>query len=66
MAGIYNPGDPDEKASSPGSIGGTHVIYVLDDARNPEKYGGLPAAPSVPVFREVMEGPTEMALAVSA
>ncbi|HEX3094379.1 MAG TPA: formate dehydrogenase N subunit beta transmembrane domain-containing protein, partial [Candidatus Angelobacter sp.] len=56
-AGIYNPGDPDQKASSPGSIGGTHVIYVLGDARDPEKYGGLPASPSVPLFVKLWKGP---------
>jgi len=26
------------------------VIYVLHDAKNPEKYGGLPANPSIPFF----------------
>src|SRR5690349_875414 len=31
-AGVYNPA----------SISGTHVIYVLHDATNPEHYGGLP------------------------
>src|SRR5436305_15069843 len=58
-AGIYNPGDPDRRpgASRPGSIGGTHVIYVLGDARDPEKYGGLPASPSVPLFVKLWKGP---------
>src|ERR1051326_2337804 len=58
-AGIYNPGDPDTTppASRRGSIGGTHVIYVLDDARNPEKYGGLPASPSVRIFVKLWKGP---------
>src|SRR5712672_4002609 len=37
-AGIY---DPD-------GVGGTHVIYVLHDAKNPEHYGGLPSNPHVP------------------
>jgi formate dehydrogenase beta subunit len=37
-AGVYNPS----------SIGGTHVIYVLHDATNPEMYGGLPAEPKIP------------------
>jgi len=32
----------------PPSIGGTHVIYVLHDASNPELYGGLPANPVIP------------------
>lgn len=38
-AGLY---DPD-------TIGGTHVIYVLHDITKPEKYGGLPAKPTIPV-----------------
>jgi formate dehydrogenase beta subunit len=38
-AGVY---DPD-------SVGGTHVIYVLHDATQPELYGGLPAKPRIPI-----------------
>jgi formate dehydrogenase iron-sulfur subunit len=37
-AGVYDPS----------GVGGTHVIYVLHDATNPEIYGGLPANPHVP------------------
>jgi len=38
-AGVYDPQ----------SIGGTHVIYVLHDATNPEAYGGvLPKEPRIP------------------
>ena len=37
-AGVYDP---------PG-VGGTHVIYVLHDAKNPELYGGLPKDPHIP------------------
>jgi hypothetical protein len=37
-AGVYDPS----------SIGGTHVIYVLHDAKHPELYGGLPADPQIP------------------
>jgi formate dehydrogenase beta subunit len=37
-AGVY---DPD-------TVGGTHVIYVLHDAKNPEAYGGLPSSPRIP------------------
>jgi len=37
-AGVYDPA----------SIGGTHVIYVLHDAKHPELYGGLPADPQIP------------------
>jgi hypothetical protein len=33
------------------------VIYVLNDAKHPENYGGLPAAPSVPVFVKLWKGP---------
>jgi formate dehydrogenase beta subunit len=33
----------------PASIGGTHVIYVLHDATQPELYGGLPKNPRIPV-----------------
>ena len=29
-------------------VGGTHVIYVLHDAKNPELYGGLPKDPHIP------------------
>ncbi len=37
-AGVYDPA----------GIGGTHVIYVLHDAKNPEHYGGLPSDPRIP------------------
>ena len=37
-AGVY---DPD-------TVSGTHVIYVLHDAKNPEHYGGLPSSPRIP------------------
>jgi formate dehydrogenase beta subunit len=37
-AGVYDP---------PG-VGGTHVLYVLHDATNPEAYGGLPKDPQIP------------------
>jgi formate dehydrogenase beta subunit len=39
-AGVYDPK----------GVGGTHVIYVLHDADNPEKYSGLPANPTVPIM----------------
>lgn len=38
-AGVYDPQ----------SIGGTHVIYVLHDVTQPERYGGLPANPVIPL-----------------
>ena len=37
-AGVYDPAGVD----------GTHVIYVLHDAKKPELYGGLPSDPHVP------------------
>jgi formate dehydrogenase beta subunit len=37
-AGVYDPP----------SISGTHVIYVLHDATEPERYGGLPKTPVIP------------------
>src|SRR5215472_3262924 len=46
-AGVYDPQ----------GVGGTHVIYVLGDATNPEKYGGLPADPSVPFMVKMWKGP---------
>src|SRR5215470_3615987 len=46
-AGVYDPE----------GVGGTHVIYVLGDARDPEKYGGLPANPTVPFFVRMWKGP---------
>jgi len=38
-AGVYDPQ----------TIGGTSVVYVLHDAKQPEKYGNLPANPRIPV-----------------
>jgi hypothetical protein len=38
-AGVYDPE----------SVGGTHVIYVLHDASDPEAYGGLPKDPHIPI-----------------
>src|SRR6201997_2576337 len=38
-AGVYDPQ----------TIGGTSVVYVLHDASNPEKYGGLPKNPRIPL-----------------
>ena len=38
QAGVYDPQ----------SIGGTHVVYVLHDATDPERYGGLPKDPVIP------------------
>jgi len=41
-------GFPDAGVYDPPSVGGTHVVYVLHDAKHPEKYGGLPAKPIIP------------------
>jgi hypothetical protein len=43
-----NFGFKDAGVYDPQSIGGTHVIYVLHDAENPERYGGLPKNPVIP------------------
>src|SRR5213075_2653510 len=40
-------GFPDAGVYNPSSIGGTHVVYVLHDAKNPELYGGLPRNPTI-------------------
>lgn len=46
-AGVYDP---------PG-VGGTGVIYVLHDAKQPELYGGLPKDPRVPMMVRLWKGP---------
>jgi formate dehydrogenase iron-sulfur subunit len=46
-AGVYDPA----------GVGGTHVIYVLHDANNPEAYGGLPKDPHVPWTVQLWKGP---------
>jgi len=46
-AGLYDPK----------GVGGTHVLYVLHDATNPEAYGGLPADPHVPWTVRLWKGP---------
>ena len=46
-AGVYDPA----------GVGGTHVIYVLHDANNPEKYGGLPKDPTIPFMVKMWKGP---------
>ena len=48
-AGVYDP---------PG-VGGTHVIYVLHDAKNPELYGGLPKDPHIPWVVRFWKGPAK-------
>jgi formate dehydrogenase iron-sulfur subunit len=46
-AGVYDPE----------GVKGTHVIYVLGDARDPEKYGGLPKDPTIPLFVTLWKQP---------
>jgi Fe-S-cluster-containing dehydrogenase component len=46
-AGVYDP---------PG-VGGTGVIYVLHDAKQPELYGGLPKDPHIPLSVKLWKGP---------
>jgi formate dehydrogenase beta subunit len=46
-AGVYDPA----------GVGGTHVIYVLHDAKNPELYGGLPRNPTIPWSVRLWKGP---------
>src|SRR5262250_2633733 len=48
-AGVYDP---------PG-VGGTGVIYVLHDAKQPEIYGGLPRDPRVPLSVKLWKGPLQ-------
>ena len=46
-AGVYDPA----------GVGGTHVIYVLHDASNPEMYSGLPKNPTIPWTVKLWKGP---------
>jgi hypothetical protein len=41
----------------PPGVGGTHVIYVLHDIDHPERYGGLPKDPHVPLLVRIWKGP---------
>jgi len=50
-AGVYDPA----------GVGGTHVIYVLHDAKNPEAYGGLPRDPHIPWTVKLWKIAAEMA-----
>jgi len=49
-------GHADADIYDPTGVGGTHVIYVLNDAKHPENYA-LPADPSVPFFVKMWKGP---------
>jgi formate dehydrogenase beta subunit len=46
-AGVYDPQ----------GVGGTAVIYVLHDAKQPELYGGLPKDPHIPWSVRLWKGP---------
>jgi formate dehydrogenase iron-sulfur subunit len=50
-------GHADAGVYDPSGVKGTHVIYVLGDAKHPENYGGLPADPRVPIFVKLWKGP---------
>jgi formate dehydrogenase iron-sulfur subunit len=50
-------GFPNAGLYDPQGVGGTHVLYVLHDATNPEAYGGLPADPHVPWTVRLWKGP---------
>jgi formate dehydrogenase beta subunit len=54
---LHANGHQDAGVYDPSGVQGTHVIYVLDDAKHPERYGGLPADPRVPVFVKLWKGP---------
>jgi formate dehydrogenase iron-sulfur subunit len=54
---LHANGHPDAGVYDPSGVKGTHVIYVLGDAKHPENYGGLPADPRVPVFVKLWKGP---------
>jgi formate dehydrogenase beta subunit len=57
VAQLHSNGHADAGVYDPSGVKGTHVIYVLDDAKHPERYGGLPADPRVPVFVKLWKGP---------
>jgi len=46
-AGVYDPA----------GVGGTHVMYVLHDIDHPERYGGLPKDPRIPLLVRIWKGP---------
>lgn len=47
-AGVYNPA----------GVGGTHVLYVLKDATQPQRYG-LPKKPTIPLTVKLWKGPVK-------
>lgn len=57
VAQLHSNGHADAGVYDPSGVQGTHVIYVLGDAKHPENYGGLPADPRVPIFVKLWKGP---------
>jgi len=57
VAQLHSNGHADAGVYDPSGVQGTHVIYVLNDAKHPENYGGLPADPRVPIFVKLWKGP---------
>ena len=55
-----NSGFEDAGVYDPAGVGGTHVIYVLHDAKNPELYGGLPKDPRDSLVGAAVERAAEM------
>ncbi len=51
-------GDTDAGVYNPAGVGGTNVIYVLRDSKNPEHYG-LPANPTIPWTVSLWKGPVK-------
>jgi formate dehydrogenase beta subunit len=54
---LHANGHADAGVYDPSGVKGTHVIYVLADAKHPENYGGLPSDPRVPMFVKLWKGP---------
>jgi formate dehydrogenase iron-sulfur subunit len=55
-----------EKAAlyNPQGVGGTHVMYVLKDGDQPERYSGLPANPTISPWVSIWKGATKPLLAL--
>jgi formate dehydrogenase beta subunit len=53
---LHANGHADAGVYDPSGVKGTHVIYVLNDAKHPENYE-LPANPTVPLFVKLWKGP---------
>jgi formate dehydrogenase iron-sulfur subunit len=56
VAQLKANGHKDAGVYDPEGVNGTHVIYVLDQSSNPDKYE-LPANPSVPFLVTMWKGP---------